>query len=138
MTRIFRNLAAGCLIGAVALAAAPASAAPPVASAQLLQAKTGASVDKIVYRRVYRAAPARGYRRGPGPAVGLGIAAGVLGVLGAAAAASAAPAYPAYPAYGYPAYGAPYYAAPACYITRQPAYDPWGNFAGWQRVRVCQ
>ena len=135
MTRLFRNLAAGCLVGAVTLAAAaPVSAAPPVAPAQLLQAQSGASVEKVYYRRVYRGGP-RAYRRGPGPAVGLGVAAGVLGVLGAAAAASAAPAY-GYPAYGYPVYGAPY--APACYIARQPMYDGWGNFAGYQRVRVCQ
>ena len=55
--------AAGSWRRALVAAGTGAAGAPPVASAQLLQAKTGASVDKIVYRRVYRAAPARGRLR---------------------------------------------------------------------------
>lgn len=72
-----------------------------------------------------------GYRggggRGVGPAVGLGIAAGVLGAIGAAAAASDPG-----PGYAAPVYGG------GCYITREPVYDSWGNFRGNRRVRVCE
>jgi hypothetical protein len=64
------------------------------------------------------------WRRGPG------IAAGVIGglALGALAAGAARPYYygpgPAYYGYG-------------CHIERQPVYDAWGRFRGWQRIRVC-
>ena len=67
------------------------------------------------------------------------IAAGVIGglALGAIAgsAAGAAPAYGydnGYGAYAPPAYGGD------CYMTRQATYDPYGNFAGYRRVRVCE
>ena len=68
---------------------------------------------------------------------GPGIAAGVVG--GLALGAIAAPRY-----YGH-GYGAGYGYAPAyaaspyhCYNQRRPAYDPWGNFAGYRLVRVCR
>ena len=68
------------------------------------------------------------------------IAAGVVGglALGAIAgsAASAAPGY-GY-GYGYPAYAAPAPAYGGCYIQRQATYDPYGNFAGYRRIRVCE
>ena len=77
----------------------------------------------------------------PANARGGAVAAGVLGGLAAgaivgSAAANAAPSY----GYGYPA---PAYApAPVydggCYFTRQATYDPYGNFAGYRRVRVCE
>ena len=73
-----------------------------------------------------------GYRGGWGWG-GPAIAAGVLGglALGAVAAGAAAPGY--YGGYGYPV-AAPYPArlCPA----RQPVYNSWGNFVGYQRVRV--
>lgn len=67
------------------------------------------------------------------------IAAGVVGglALGAIAGSAAANAGPGY-GYGYPAYAAPAPVyGPPCYFTRQATYDPYGNFAGYRRVRVC-
>jgi hypothetical protein len=52
------------------------------------------------------------------------VAAGVLG--GLALGALAGSAY---------AYGPGYYGR--CYVQNQPAYDGWGNFAGYQPVQVC-
>jgi hypothetical protein len=52
------------------------------------------------------------------------VAAGVLG--GLALGALAGSAY---------AYGPAYYGR--CYWQNQPAYDGWGNFAGYQPVQVC-
>jgi hypothetical protein len=52
------------------------------------------------------------------------VAAGVLG--GLALGAIAGSAY---------AYGPAYYGR--CYWHNQPAYDGWGNFAGYQPVQVC-
>ncbi len=70
------------------------------------------------------------------------IAAGVIGGLavGAIAGSAAANANGGY--YGAPAY-APAYAPPpayegGCYFTRQATYEPYGNFAGYRRVRVCE
>ena len=47
--------------------------------------------------------------------------------------------------YAYGGYAAPAYAPPpppvydaGCYFTRQATYDPYGNFAGYRRVRVCE
>jgi hypothetical protein len=60
-----------------------------------------------------------------------------LGAIAGSAAANAGPGY----GYGYPA---PAYGAPEpvyggdCYVTRQATYDPYGNFAGYRRVRVCE
>ena len=65
------------------------------------------------------------------------IAAGVVGGLALGAIAGSAAAAPAY-GYGYPAYGPPpepVYGG--CYLTRQASYDPYGNFVGYRRVRVC-
>jgi hypothetical protein len=61
----------------------------------------------------------------PGDIIPIG--AGALGplpglALGAAAAAAAA---------------TPYYVYPACYVTRQPVVDYWGNLIRYRRVRVC-
>jgi hypothetical protein len=56
------------------------------------------------------------------------VAAGVIGGLALGAIASSA--------YGSPAYEeAPIYGG--CYLTQRPAYDYWGNFVGYRRVRVC-
>jgi hypothetical protein len=52
------------------------------------------------------------------------VAAGVIG--GLALGALAGSAY---------AYGPAYYNG--CYWQNQPAYDAWGNFAGYQPVQVC-
>ncbi len=66
---------------------------------------------------------------------GAPVAAGIIGglALGALAAGSAN-AYYAPRAYYAPA---PAYAYGGCRIERQPAYNRWGHFAGWRRVRVC-
>lgn len=138
MKIIAHSVLASGFVAVIALAGVPAVAAPAMAPAQIVTGDAPAmSADKVAYRRVYRGAPPRAYarRRGVGPAVGLGIAAGVLGAIGAAAAANNGYYYGA-PAYGYPAYGYPAYGY-GCYISKQAAYDPWGNFAGWRRVRVC-
>jgi hypothetical protein len=39
----------------------------------------------------------------------------------------------------YPGYAAPL-AGPSCYWTRQPVYDPYGNFIGWRGrpIEVCE
>ncbi len=66
------------------------------------------------------------------------IAAGVVGGLALGAIAGSAVAGAPY-GYGYPAYGPP--PAPAyggCYMSRQATYDPYGNFAGYRRVQVCE
>ena len=63
---------------------------------------------------------------GGGYGWGAPVAAGVIG--GLALGALAGSAYP-YGAYA-PAYG-------GCYLQNQPAYDAWGNFVGYQPVRVC-
>jgi hypothetical protein len=56
------------------------------------------------------------------------VAAGVIGGLALGAIASGA--------YGSPAYEeAPIYSG--CYLTSRPAYDYWGNFVGYRRIRVC-
>ncbi len=142
MKHLTRVLLGAGLAAGLACLVAPASAAPRAASSDLIFGAAAPAVEKIAYRRAYGYRPVArpygyrgyGYRRGwAAPAVGVGVAAGVLGVLGAAAAASAAPAYP-YWGGGYPAY----YAAPSCYLTNQPLYDAWGNVAAWRRVRVCQ
>ncbi|MDF2118264.1 hypothetical protein PY365_22060 [Roseiarcaceae bacterium H3SJ34-1] len=69
---------------------------------------------------------------------GAPVAAGVIGGLALGAiAAQAQPryAYPvADPTYGYQAYGDVSY----CHVERRPTYNPWGYFAGWQAVRVCE
>lgn len=72
-----------------------------------------------------------------------GVAAGVVGsaLLGAVTAPpvyAAPPAYYAAPAPG-PVYVQPGYeeVVPACVIHRVPLYDSYGNFAGYQRRRVC-
>lgn len=61
-------------------------------------------------------AAAWGYYHPWGWGVG-GLAAGLA--LGAAAAAT------------------PYYDAPACYFSRQPVVDGYGNIVGYRRIRVC-
>jgi hypothetical protein len=58
------------------------------------------------------------------------LAAGVVGGLALGAIAGA----------GYPS-AAYYYDPPVyegCYIARRPAYDGWGEFVGYRRVRVCE
>lgn len=71
-----------------------------------------------------------------------GLAAGVVGsaLLGAAVAPpvyAAPPAYYVAPAPG-PVYVQPGYdEVPACIIRRVPVYDAYGNFAGYQRRRIC-
>jgi hypothetical protein len=56
------------------------------------------------------------------------VAAGVIGGLALGAVAASA----ANPYYGY----GPYYYG-GCYPQRQPAYDAYGHFLGYQTVRVC-
>lgn len=94
---------------------------------------TGLSVLALGAASLASTAPAQAREGGA-------IAAGVIGglALGAIAGSAAANAGPGY-GYGYPAYAAP---APVygggCYLTRQATYDPYGNFAGYRRVRVCE
>ena len=54
-----------------------------------------------------------------------GLAAGVL--VGGAIAANAGPAYAV----------APDYDEGACYLTRRPVVNAWGEVVGYRRVRVC-
>lgn len=79
-----------------------------------------------------------GFGGGFGGGWGAPVAAGIIGGLALGAiAAQAQPryAYPvAAPTYGYQAYGEAQY----CHVERRPTYNPWGYFAGWQAVRVCQ
>jgi hypothetical protein len=76
------------------------------------------------------------------------VAAGIIGgiALGALAASAsrrshadyATSYYPAggyYPASGY--YAADGYGAATCVKERRAAYDEWGRFVGYQKVRVC-
>lgn len=69
-----------------------------------------------------------------------GLAAGaVLGgvIAGGARGYAPRPVYGGYPAYdGEEVYEAPV-VAPRCFIDRQPAYNSWGDFVGYRRVRVC-
>lgn len=69
----------------------------------------------------------RGHRGGGFPVGGI-IGGLALGALAAGAANSYYAPGPRYGAYG--GYG-------GCAIERQPAYDRWGRFAGYRRVRVC-
>ena len=63
------------------------------------------------------------------------IAAIGLGALAVGAVAGAG-AYPYYGGCGY--YGSCGYAYPAHFcVTRSPVYDDWGNFVGYQRMRVA-
>ena len=62
---------------------------------------------------------------------GAWIAGGVAaGVVGAALVANSH----AYPAYGY---GYPVTYAPQCWREARPIYDRFGNFRGYQKIRVC-
>jgi hypothetical protein len=71
------------------------------------------------------------------------IAAGALGALALGAVAAGAGSYPYYGGcngyYGSCGYPAAYgYAYPARYcVARSPVYDDWGNFVGYQRMRVA-
>ena len=82
-----------------------------------------------------------GRRWGPGwgwrgPGVGAGIAAGVVGgaIVAGAILATRPAGYVVYPGYAAPLAG------PSCYWTRQPVYDPYGNFIGWRGrpIEVCE
>ncbi len=70
------------------------------------------------------------------------IAAIGLGALAVGAVAAGAKAYPFYGGcYGYGSCGYPAaygYAYPARFcVVRNPVYDDWGNFVGYQRMRVA-
>ncbi|MGC1863164.1 MAG: hypothetical protein WA733_19125 [Methylocystis sp.] len=91
-----------------------------------------ASTPASAWYRRYGGYYGGGWGWGGAPA----IAAIGLGALAVGAVAAGAGAYPYYGGYGYPAaYG---YAYPArlC-VTRSPVYDDWGNFVGYQRMRVA-
>lgn len=60
---------------------------------------------------------------------GWGLGAGLLGGFAIGALATR-PYYP--PPY---AYGP--YPPPGCYVQQRPVYDPYGNFAGYRPVRIC-
>ncbi|MDB5569632.1 MAG: hypothetical protein JWN93_815 [Hyphomicrobiales bacterium] len=78
-----------------------------------------------------------GWRRHHHRGWGAPVAAGVVGALALGAfAAAAAPRGQYYAPQGY--YPAAGYDPVQCYVENQPAYDAWGQFAGYQRVRVCQ
>ena len=72
------------------------------------------------------------------------IAAIGLGALAVGAVAAGAGAYPYYGGCGYygscgypAAYGYAYPAPARFCVTRSPVYDDWGNFVGYQRMRVA-
>ncbi len=79
-----------------------------------------------------------GHHRGGHGGWGAPVAAGVIGALalGAFAAAAAPRHHQTYAPQGY--YPVAGYDPAPCYIENQPAYDAWGQFVGYQRVRVCQ
>ena len=65
------------------------------------------------------------------------IAAIGLGALAVGVVAGGAGAYPYYGGYyGYPAAYGDAYPARFC-VVRNPVYDDWGNFVGYQRMRVA-
>src|SRR5262245_18096876 len=76
------------------------------------------------------ATDASAWRRGWGPAVGLGIVGGLA--LGAIIA-TRPPGYVVYPGYAQPVYG------PGCYWASPPIYDRHGRVVGYtgQPVQVC-
>lgn len=102
------------------------------------------SMKKVFSAGIVAAVIGAGLFSGTAPAQarnGGAIAAGVVGglALGAIAGSAAANAGGGYGyGYGYPAYAAPAPAYGGCYMTRQATYDPYGNFAGYRRVRVCE
>lgn len=101
---MIRTLAVAAILAAGAALAAPASAAPmgPASAAVAAGKAEPGLVQNVQWRRYGYYGPGYyGYRRGP--AVGAGIAAGVIGGALAAGALAAPPVY-AYPA---PVYGAP-------------------------------
>jgi len=84
----------------------------------------------IVGTMAATATDASAQRRWWGPAVGLGIVAGI----GAAAYLATAPrGYVVYPGYNRPVYRA------GCYWASQPMYDRWGRVVGYtgEPVMVC-
>ncbi|MGO4405415.1 BA14K family protein [Bosea sp. RAF48] len=110
---MIRTLVVATAIAGCAALAAPASAAPLApATAAVVSAKAEAGLLQSVQWRPYGYYGPGYYRYNRGPAVGAGIAAGVIG---GALAAGALAAPPPPPVYAYPA-PAPVYGAPA------PAY----------------
>ncbi len=79
---------------------------------------------------VAASAPAQARPWTPGGAV----AAGVVGGLALGALAASAAAHPVYAA---PVYVAPVHVGTACYRTRQPVTDIYGNVLYYQVVRAC-
>ncbi len=65
---------------------------------------------------------------------GWGLGAGLLGGFALGTLATR-PYYGPGPYYGGYAYGP--YPPPGCYVAQRPVYDPYGNFAGYRPVRVC-
>lgn len=111
---MIRTLAVAAALAGCAALAAPATAAPLApASAAVASTKADAGLLQTVQWRRYGYGPGyygyRGYRRGP--AIGAGIAAGVIG---GALAAGALAAPPPPPVYYYPE-PAPVYVAPPVY-----------------------
>ncbi len=93
------------------------------------KALTGAiGAIALVGAMVASSAPAQAGSRN-----GAWIAGGVAaGVVGAALVANAN----AYPAYGY-GHGSGVAYAPQCWREARPVYDRFGNFRGYQKIRVC-
>lgn len=95
---------------------------------------SGLSAAVLAAASLGASAPAQA-RHGNGGAIAAGVVGGLaLGAIAGSAAANASPGYGYGGGYSEPA---PVYGG-GCYFTRQATYDPYGNFAGYRRVRVCE
>ena len=115
MISLKKAITVGVLCATLVATATEAGAAPFAAPSPAVQAATsGSMVEQVQVRRRY-VGPVR--RRGGGG--GAAAAAVGLGILGAVIATQA-------------------YRSRGCWYERRQAFDDWGNFVGYRRVRVCQ
>ena len=120
--------------GVLAMSAslAPASAAPMMMSGVSSAPATESMIVQVQRRGVRPGGRGVVVRRGGHRGAAVGAAVG-LGILGAAIAAGAAQSHPGY----YPGYYEPAPVYGQCWLERREAYDAWGNFVGYRRIRVC-